>query len=156
MMEQTPAVLSIGRRCMQQGYSFHWPASKSPYFVKPGGEKIVCDVHAFVPYVRHREPTWAERAAAAPAVSDPTSGSFAKRARFGEVPVAVGGGNAPATPGPTEPSAVTSGSGAPPPDVTVEEGVPDDEPKGLPNTPKEAKTIRHLLTHLPKSSRCDA
>jgi hypothetical protein len=70
VMEHTPAVLSIGRRCTQHGYSFRWPASTSPYFVKPDGQKIVCDAHAYVPYVRRREPTWAERAAAAPAVVD--------------------------------------------------------------------------------------
>ena len=67
--EQTPAVLSIGRRCMLHGYSFHGPASKSLYVLKPNREKIVCDVHAYAPYVRHRGPTWKERSAAAPGVS---------------------------------------------------------------------------------------
>ena len=69
VMEQTPAVLSIGRRCMKEGFSFHWPANTSPYFITPNGKKIVCEVHAYVPYLTQREPIWAERAAAAPAVA---------------------------------------------------------------------------------------
>ena len=156
VMEQTPAVLSIGRRCMKDGYSFHWPASTSPYFITPEGKRIVCEVHAFVPYMNHREPAWAGRAAAATAVSGPTNGQPAKKVRFAEVPADVGGGNAPATPGPTEPSAVTSRPGASPPDAAVDEDVPDDGSKGFPNTPEEAKTIQHLLTHLPKNTHCEA
>ena len=49
MMEQTPAVLSVGRRFMQEGDAFHWFPWKSPYFLKPNGEKILCEVHAYVP-----------------------------------------------------------------------------------------------------------
>ena len=48
-MEQTPAVLSVGRRCMQEGYAFHWLPRKPPYFLKPNGEKILCEAHAYVP-----------------------------------------------------------------------------------------------------------
>jgi len=101
VMEQTPAVLSIGRRCMLHGYSFHWPSAKSPYFIKPGGEKIVCDVHSYVPYLKHRDPTWSERAAAAPATANLADGAVLRRPRFAEFPspeteINAGGGHAPA------------------------------------------------------------
>jgi len=104
VMEQTPAVLSIGRRCMLHGYSFHWPSAKSPYFIKPGGEKIVCDVHSYVPYLKHRDPTWSERAAAAPATANLADGAVLRRPRFAELPspeteINAGGGHAPTLPG---------------------------------------------------------
>ena len=30
VLEQTPAVLSVGMRCMRMGYTFIWPAGESP------------------------------------------------------------------------------------------------------------------------------
>ena len=99
VMEQTPAVLSVGRRCTQEGYAFHWPPRKSPYFIKPDGEKILCEVHAYVPYIPHREPTWAERLVAAAAPPN-TLESQVKRARLTTSTVTAGGGNAPVAPAP--------------------------------------------------------
>ena len=32
LMKSTPTVMSIGRRCMQHGYSFVWKANKKPYY----------------------------------------------------------------------------------------------------------------------------
>ena len=41
VLESTPDVISIGARCVDQGYAFHWPAkSVYPYFVTPAGEKV--------------------------------------------------------------------------------------------------------------------
>ena len=31
----SPALSSVGRRCMEQGLSFVWPADSTPYFVTP-------------------------------------------------------------------------------------------------------------------------
>ena len=118
---------------MQRGYSSHWPASKSPYFVKLGGQKIACDVHAYVRYVRHREPTWAERAAAAPAVVDSDKNPIVKRPRFAETPVMAGGGNAPAVPGAAEAVPPTPIPEGPPSDDGVDETAPDGEGKGFPH-----------------------
>ena len=134
-MEHAPVVLSIGRQCMLHGYSVHCPSSKSPCFLKPDGTKIVCDVHAYAPYIRHREPTWAESAAAAPAAMNSGKGTAPKRARFADTPVVVGGVNTPAVPGAAEPS-------PPPPvpeDTSSDDGagaaVPDGEHTAIPNTP---------------------
>ena len=41
LMESCPAVLSVGRRCMEAGYAFHWPAYGSPFFVRPDGASVV-------------------------------------------------------------------------------------------------------------------
>ena len=41
VLASTPAVLSIGRRCTDHGYSFTWPSgSDPPYFVSPQGKKV--------------------------------------------------------------------------------------------------------------------
>ena len=53
VLESTPAVLSVGRRCQEYGYQFHWPAfSSKPYFVTPKGKKIELTVQDHVPYLK--------------------------------------------------------------------------------------------------------
>ena len=52
VMASTPAVLSIGRRCIDFGYEFRWPAGKLPYFITPSGVKVTLIVEDYVPYLR--------------------------------------------------------------------------------------------------------
>ncbi len=52
VMASTPAVLSIGRRCMDFGYEFRWPAGKLPYFITPSGVKVTLIVDDYIPYLR--------------------------------------------------------------------------------------------------------
>ena len=49
ILEQTPSVLSVGTRCMDQGYSFVWPAGSSPFLVRPDGKAVVLKVDGHVP-----------------------------------------------------------------------------------------------------------
>ena len=35
VLDETPAVLSIGRRCVKMGYAFHWMPGKLPFMVTP-------------------------------------------------------------------------------------------------------------------------
>ena len=51
VLESTPAVLSIGARCMQEGYSFIWPASSVPFMVNKNGDRIDLFVEDDIPYV---------------------------------------------------------------------------------------------------------
>ena len=37
LLESTPPVMSVGVRCVDQGYDFVWRSGKSPYFGKPEG-----------------------------------------------------------------------------------------------------------------------
>eukprot|EP00972_Heterocapsa_arctica_P046207 6816637-Heterocapsa_arctica.AAC.1 len=39
VLQETPAVLSVGDRTMNKGYAFVWPAYSNPYFVTPNGYK---------------------------------------------------------------------------------------------------------------------
>ncbi len=48
----TPAVLSVGARCMEMGYSFIWMAGHLPYFIKPNGWIVRLEVSHNIPYLR--------------------------------------------------------------------------------------------------------
>ena len=42
VLQDSPDLISIGRRCQEMGYTFHWsPWSKRPYFILPGSEQKV-------------------------------------------------------------------------------------------------------------------
>ena len=50
LVKSSPAVLSVGMRCIDDGYDFVWNGSRGedPYFVKPDGKMTVNDC---VPYL---------------------------------------------------------------------------------------------------------
>jgi hypothetical protein len=50
LLDDTPAVLSLGRLCDTNGFTFHWSSTEAPYLQKPGGRKIYCPVEQNVPY----------------------------------------------------------------------------------------------------------
>ena len=52
LLTSTPAVLSIGRRCLDRGYSFRWPAGKLPSFVTQRGAKVKLILEDYIPYLR--------------------------------------------------------------------------------------------------------
>jgi hypothetical protein len=51
VLEDSPAVLSIGKRVMRYGYSFVWKAGKRPYLITPSKEKIYLEVDGDIPYL---------------------------------------------------------------------------------------------------------
>ena len=51
ILDETPAVLSVGVRCMEQGYSFVWPADGKPYFIRPDRKVILLNVDGKVPVI---------------------------------------------------------------------------------------------------------
>ncbi len=52
VLDNTPSVVSIGKRCLQAHWGFHWPAgSQSPYFIRSDGSKVFMKVNNFVPYL---------------------------------------------------------------------------------------------------------
>ena len=50
-MASTPALLSVGMRCMHHGYTFLWLPGKLPVFVSPGGKVVVLRVEGDIPYL---------------------------------------------------------------------------------------------------------
>ena len=52
ILPTTPDVLSMGRRCIDKGYSFWWPCgSHSPSFILPDESVVHCTVIDYTPYI---------------------------------------------------------------------------------------------------------
>ena len=51
LMPHSPSIISLGRRCMLDGYAFHWPRLQTPYLIDPNGQRIELEVGNFVPYI---------------------------------------------------------------------------------------------------------
>ena len=49
-LENTPAVLSLGKLCEEHGYSYHWTSGQEPLLIK-NGKKNHCDTSNHVPPV---------------------------------------------------------------------------------------------------------
>ena len=49
VLKNTPAVLSLGRKCMDEGYSFVWKTKEKPYLLTPDSKRIFLDVVNYVP-----------------------------------------------------------------------------------------------------------
>ena len=49
--EASPPLSSIGRRCVDHGHSFVWPAGGDPYFVAPWGQVIPLVVDEYIPFL---------------------------------------------------------------------------------------------------------
>ena len=50
VLENTPAVLSLGKICDENGYSYEWVHGKKPHLIKDG-IRIICNSENFVPIV---------------------------------------------------------------------------------------------------------
>ena len=55
VLPDTPAVISVGMRCIQDGWDFVWKSFSRPYFKKKDGTKIKLEVKDFVPYLPSRD-----------------------------------------------------------------------------------------------------
>ena len=56
VLKSTPAVLSLGKRCMQDGYAFEWLPHKTPTLTTPSGRRIDLVVEGNVPYLASVSP----------------------------------------------------------------------------------------------------
>ena len=50
VLENTPAVLSLGKLCDENGYSYEWIHGQKPHLIKDG-IRIICNTENFVPIV---------------------------------------------------------------------------------------------------------
>ena len=50
VFENTPAVLSLGKLCDENGYSYEWINGQKPHLIKDG-IRIICNMENFVPIV---------------------------------------------------------------------------------------------------------
>ena len=145
LLSDTPAVLSIGRRCMEEGYSFIWNANEAPYLQTPTGGCIPLRLERNIPYLDTRDDT----------DNSPLSQDAA-------LPLAVDDdGTMRDDAGPNFDSddeelheAVIVGEAAGDAKVKDEEKA-KEEPKVTSRFRDEAKSNVHQLIHIPKNPFCD-
>ena len=51
VLEDTPSVISVGRKCLVDGWEFVWRAFSRPFLRRPDGMKVKMEVHEYVPYI---------------------------------------------------------------------------------------------------------
>ena len=56
VLPSTPAVVSMGKRCGHEGYSFIWMSGKCPYFITPDKKRIRLRVAGDIPYLVPGDP----------------------------------------------------------------------------------------------------
>ena len=50
LLEETPAVLSLGKLCEDHGQTYHWTSGRNPQLTKKG-KNINCNIANYVPFV---------------------------------------------------------------------------------------------------------
>ena len=50
LLEETPAVLSLGKLCEDHGYAYHWTTGQKPHLTQ-NGKRINCKIANYVPFV---------------------------------------------------------------------------------------------------------
>ena len=153
MLDSTPAVLSVGYRCMNLGYPFIWPKGENPYFLLPKGQVSPLVSKGDVPYLypgnlacKPSKPKKKKCFACLSALSLP--------AALGEADSGLPDGWASMVP---EDGASSSGGGR----LDIEEIQDEGEaekvlPEGMRNFLKEeASSLHHQLIHRPKNPYCD-
>ena len=50
LLEETPAVLFLGKLCEDHGYAYHWTSGQKPHLTK-NGKRIDCKKSNYVPFV---------------------------------------------------------------------------------------------------------
>ena len=68
LLENTPAVLSLGKLCEEFGYSYHWTSGQKPHLIKKG-KKVHCDTSNHVPFVVSGLPTSSSTSSTSPTSS---------------------------------------------------------------------------------------
>ena len=66
LMEQAPAALATGIRCMDHGNGFYWCPFSPPFMVRPDGTVLPHVVEDYLPYLyerKHQSATASERPA---------------------------------------------------------------------------------------------
>ena len=146
VLEQTPAVFSVGMRCMKLGYTFVWPPGKQPFMINSSGKRI--DLHSKddIPYLIPGDGSEPHDEQLASDIHDLLN----RRAVVTDTPAVAGEedggeGGEPEIIGEDEDGVI---------EVDVHEG---EQRMAKPGALKaEAKTISHLLTHRYRNPFCQS
>ena len=88
VLESTPSIISVGKRCMDMGYSFVWTAGCRPTLTCPSGRTVTLDVINNVPYLPHGDTQFVSPTLddAEPLPAMPAPGAAYKGLEASEVP----------------------------------------------------------------------
>ena len=132
LLDECPAVLSVGIKCLDQGYSFVWPANGTPILVRPDEKIVQLRVDGHVPVLDSERKVFGK-------------GKFKKDKPLKKL-FAM-------------PGAISSPSDKKE-DEGIDEEVPDDEESRLVRSRKvgdlmrEAQSAKHQYHHFPKNPFC--
>ncbi|CAE7620794.1 JNK, partial [Symbiodinium sp. CCMP2592] len=160
VLESTPSLLSLGKRCKELGYRFIWEPFCDPIFFDPKGKRLKVDVINNIPYLAPSETEVVAGRPDLPRVYPALPAPIIVHEKV------VAAGEEPGS----ELDAVGELDLDMPNAKSVQKSAPDDnkkvpdkgKPQSPPDEPRardlkdEAKSIRHLMTHLPKNPYCDA
>jgi len=134
VLSSTPTVMSVGKRCMERGYDFIWKAGETPYLVPPSGRRMMLDVINNMPYL----PVCSSTACAVASISQPIQTCFGSDSCYSIDDLSIDWGS----------------------DIDCSPAASDDEAgvdnRAVRDLKAEAKSLRHLMTHLQKNPYCDS
>ena len=155
ILEQTPAVLSVGMRCMKLGYTFVWPPNDQPFMINQSGKRISLHSKDDIPYLIPGNDSEPKDDKLASDIFELLS----KREVVADAPALAGEGED-RDDGDAEGEAEVPRGGE---DEDEGEGVIEvDVHEGEPRLAKpgalkaEAKTMSHLLTHRYRNPYCQS
>ena len=146
VLGQTPAVFSVGMRCMKLGYTFVWPPGNQPFMINPSGKRI--DLHSKddIPYLIPGEGSGPHDDQLATDIHELLN----RKVVVTDAPAVAGEGGEDEGDGPDVAEAEDDGLI----EVDVHEG---EQRMAKPGVLKaEAKTIAHLLTHRYRNPYCQS
>ena len=71
LLEETPAVLSLGKLCEGHGYTYHWTGGQKPQLIKDG-RRMKCKKANYIPFV---VPGLSTSSSSSSSLTSPTSSS---------------------------------------------------------------------------------
>ena len=153
VLESTPSLLSLGKRCLEHGYRFVWEPFAEPKFYDPHGTPVPIEVIHNIPYLYPSEITVVSNKSR----QQPLYSALPATVMLHDKVVGCGESSGSRGPG-TAPS--SSSRDVPPDPPVVEEAPPPPEAEHREDRVKrdlkmEAKSLSHLMTHLPKNPHCE-
>ena len=160
VLESTPSLLSLGKRCKELGYRFLWEPFCDPKFYDPKGKSIKVDVINNIPYLSPSETEVVAGRSDLPCVYPALPAPIVVHEKV----VAVGESQRDEADAlgeldldmPQEASRSSRSRDDGAGDVSKAKGPPPSPEPQARDLRAEAKSIRHLMTHLPKNPYCDA
>ena len=86
LLENTRAVLSLGKLCKDQRYNFHWISDEKPHLMKKG-KRMDCNISNYVPFVVHGLSGSSSSTTSTPTSASSSSQDFVPDNRYTENPV---------------------------------------------------------------------